>query len=181
MNAAVFFDKDGILNEVVMRGDDISSPRIIEEFRILTGAAEMVSSAGDAGFMRILATNQPDIERGLMTQETLREILSRVQSLGLDDIEVSYDGNCLDRRSKPNAGMLIDAAAKHSLDLSRCFFVGDTWRDVAAGRAAGVWTVLLRTGYNAEAHNTAHWDFETLEEIAEFLRTTAKDLAFGSG
>lgn len=181
MHAAVFFDKDGILNEVVMRGADVSSPRVLEEFRLIDGALELVAAAREAGFRCILATNQPDVQRGLMTAETLHEILARVGALGLDDVEVSLDGTLSDRRAKPNPGMLLDAAAKNDLNLSRSFIVGDTERDVEAGRRAGAKTVLLRTSYNEAAHGSADWEFDSLVEIAEFLRTTARALAFEDG
>ena len=178
MQPAVFFDKDGILNEVVMRGDEVSSPRVLEEFRLMNGAPEVVAAARNAGFICILATNQPDVERGVMTEDTLREILSRVGALGLDDLEVSRDGTLSDRQAKPNPGMLLDAAVTHDIDLSRSFMVGDTERDVEAGRGAGAKTILLRTTYNNAVHGSADWDFDSLHDIAEFLATTARALAF---
>jgi D-glycero-D-manno-heptose 1,7-bisphosphate phosphatase len=181
MKSAVFFDKDGILNEVVMRGDDLSSPRVLEEFRLMPGAQDVVAAAREAGFVCILATNQPDVELGRMTEDTLREILARVKALGLDDLEVCLDGTLSDRRAKPNPGMLLDAAARHNVDLNRSFMVGDTDRDVIAGRAAGARTILLRTNYNKAVHGTADWDFDSLYDIAEFFRSSAKVLAFEEG
>lgn len=43
--------------------------------------------------------------------------------------------NCSCRKPKP--GMLLQAAADHSIDLSPSWMVGDAASDVAAGSAAG--------------------------------------------
>ncbi len=178
---AVFFDKDGILNEVVMRGDDVSSPRTIQEFKLLSGAHEAVQAAKRAGFITIVATNQPDVALGRMTRSTLDHILKEISLLGFDGIEVCEDGTFTDRRCKPNPGMLFDATKTHNLDLSRSFFIGDHGRDIEAGKRAGVQTVLLQTFYNSSHHGHANFNFGSMGEIVEFLNTTAKALAFKKG
>ena len=48
---------------------------------------------------------------------------------------------------KPTPGLLLEAQARHGIDLRRSFLVGDRWRDVDAGRAAGCRTVFLDYGY----------------------------------
>jgi D-glycero-D-manno-heptose 1,7-bisphosphate phosphatase len=67
----------------------------------------------------------------------------------LDDILVCpHDGadRCPCRKPKP--GLLLTAARRHGIDLSRSWLIGDRWVDVAAGRAAGVRTVLLERPYS---------------------------------
>jgi D-glycero-D-manno-heptose 1,7-bisphosphate phosphatase len=56
------------------------------------------------------------------------------------------DAECCSCR-KPRPGMLLEAAAEWSLDLRRSYMVGDRWRDVSAGRAAGCRTFLVGDGY----------------------------------
>jgi D-glycero-D-manno-heptose 1,7-bisphosphate phosphatase len=65
--------------------------------------------------------------------------------------------------------MLLDAAAQLGVDLKNSWIVGDTWKDVQAGRSAGVRTILLAMDYNAEAQPTADFCFSTLTEIATFI------------
>jgi D-glycero-D-manno-heptose 1,7-bisphosphate phosphatase len=65
--------------------------------------------------------------------------------------------------------MLLDAAAQLGVDLKKSWIVGDTWKDVQAGRSAGVRTILLATDYNTEAQPKADFCFPTLGEIATFI------------
>lgn len=147
---ALFLDRDGILLEVVRRGTTISSARNWQEFRILAGAAEMVAQARRLGFLAILATNQPDVARGLLSAPLLQEFHQRLlQEIPLDGLEMCCeDGQ--HRRRKPNPGMLVDAAERWNLDLARSYFLGDRRNDVLAARAAGVQPILLLTEYNCE-------------------------------
>jgi D-glycero-D-manno-heptose 1,7-bisphosphate phosphatase len=176
MRPAIFFDKDGILNEVVLREGDISSPRTFDEFRFMEGARELVTAARDCGFVTVVATNQPDVTLGRMSREVLDRILREILSLGFDRLEVCEAGTFEDRRAKPNPGMLLDAAIALSIELSKSFFIGDHERDIQAGRSAGVKTILLETDYNKGAHGSAEFNFRSLGEIEQFVRTTAKNV-----
>ena len=56
-----------------------------------------------------------------------------------------YRTDCDCRKPKP--GMILAAARDHSLDLSQSFVVGDRWRDIEMGLAAGTKALLVETGY----------------------------------
>ena len=56
-----------------------------------------------------------------------------------------YRTDCDCRKPKP--GMILAAARDHSLDLSQSFVVGDRWRDIEMGLAAGTKGLLVETGY----------------------------------
>jgi D-glycero-D-manno-heptose 1,7-bisphosphate phosphatase len=74
------------------------------------------------------------------------------KSLPLDSIKVCYhvdDNGCHCR--KPLPGMLLDAASELSLDLSKSFMIGDRWRDVEAGKAAGCKTILVESAYSEKS------------------------------
>jgi D-glycero-D-manno-heptose 1,7-bisphosphate phosphatase len=65
----------------------------------------------------------------------------------VDDI-VSFHvdkDNCDCRKPKP--GLLLDAAKAHSIELSQSWMIGDRWRDVRAGQAAGCRTVFIDYDY----------------------------------
>ena len=167
---AVFFDRDGILNEVVMRGDVVGSPRNQAEFRLKAGAKELLQTAREAGFLCIVVTNQPDIERGLLALSDLNAMHRVLEAdLSPNAIEVCPASSLADRRKKPNPGMILDAADRWGICLNRSWIVGDSGKDVEAGRMAGIGTVLLATDYNKEMHATADFSFASLAEIAIFL------------
>jgi len=155
---AVFLDRDGT---IVREVDYLRSPR---EMRLLPRAAEGVRRLNEAGFAVVLATNQSGIARGLLSEDDLVDIHEALQrrlskrGAHLDGIyycphhpagSVSrYRRRCACR--KPAPGMLLRAARELDLYLSRSFAVGDSERDVTAGRRAGCHTVLVRTGYGAD-------------------------------
>lgn len=170
MSRAIFFDRDGILNEIVPRGEVVGSPRATGEFRIKEGACELLQAAREAGFLCIVVTNQPDIGRGLLAQAEL-DAMHRVleNELAPDGIEVCPAGSAADRRKKPNPGMLLDAAERWGFDLRQSWIVGDSDKDIGAGRSAGVGTILLATEYNRPVWKTADVDFSSLSEIAAFI------------
>ena len=170
LRPAVFFDRDGILNDIVMRGETVGSPRTLDEFVIKPEARQLLSSARSAGFICIVVTNQPDIERGFQSQAEL-DAIHRLLDMELspDAIEVCPAGSAGDRRKKPNPGMLLDAAECWGIDLQRSWIVGDSDKDIGAGRRAGVRTILLATDYNREFHGAADFCFPSLADIADFL------------
>ena len=147
---AVFLDRDGVLNRLVMRDGSPSSPRTIEEFEWEDGVVEAVERLKEYGFVNIVATNQPDIARGKMSEESLKAMTARVYSdIRIDEVRIcphdDADG-CICRKPKP--GMLLQAVKRWAINCSRSFMVGDSWKDMGAGRAAGCTTILLDRPHN---------------------------------
>ncbi|MDH4445806.1 MAG: HAD-IIIA family hydrolase [Akkermansiaceae bacterium] len=172
---AVFFDRDGILNEIIMRGSVVGSPRAVSEFRIKEGAKELMQAAHNFGFACIVVTNQPDLQRGLLCQSELDEMHRVLASeLSPDAIEVCPMGSAEDRRKKPNPGMIFDAAEEHGIDLASSWLVGDSAKDIEAGKRSGLGTILLATDYNQGVEETADFFFSSLAEIAAFLSNANK-------
>jgi len=89
----------------------------------------------------------------------------------IDRVEVSYDPgrgeNSL--RRKPAPGMLLDAAKAMGIDLSRSWMVGDRWRDVECGKAAGVKTVFIDFGYCDEVESIADHTVKTFQEAVDLI------------
>ena len=148
---AVFLDRDGVLNELVVRDGHSVSPRREEEFVLRPEAGPAVRRLKALGLRLFVVTNQPDVARGLMTQGALDAMHARLRSaLPLDDLGLcppdDADG-CGCR--KPKDGLLRLLAERWDVDLARSFVVGDSWRDAGAGRAAGCRTVLVKSGAGA--------------------------------
>jgi D-glycero-D-manno-heptose 1,7-bisphosphate phosphatase len=149
MSRAVFLDRDGVLNRAVLRHGRPYPPDSVEDLEILPGVFEAMTALRAAGYRLIVATNQPDVATGRQRLAVVEAIHQRLRAaLPIDDVRACYhtdrDG-CPCRKPKP--GMLREAAAAWALDLTRCFMVGDRWRDVGAGRAAGCRTILVGDGY----------------------------------
>ena len=115
---AVFLDRDGVLNRAIVRDGRPYPPATLEAFEILPGVAEAVRRLRDAGFLLIVATNQPDVARGTQRREVVEAMNARlVAAMPLDEFLVCYeDGDDCPRR-KPNPGLLLEAAEAHGIDL----------------------------------------------------------------
>lgn len=147
---AVFFDRDGVLNEAVVVNGKPYPPATVAELRVLRDAPSALARLKAAGFLLVCVTNQPDVARGRQSREEIEAINAKLRSqLPLDDILVCYhdDADGCDCR-KPAAGLLKQGAVRHGIDLTASFMVGDRWRDTVAGHHAGCITVLIDYGYN---------------------------------
>jgi D-glycero-D-manno-heptose 1,7-bisphosphate phosphatase len=146
---AVFLDRDGVLNEAIIRDGKPYPPRDLNEFVITTDARAALEVLKREGFLLIVVTNQPDVARGKANRADVDKINARLADmLPLDAIEVCEhdDKEQCDCR-KPKPGMLLRAQERFRVDLTRSFMVGDRWRDVEAGRRAGCRTILIGDGY----------------------------------
>lgn len=149
MRRAVFLDRDGVLNRAIVRDGRPAAPTTLDEFEIEPQASTALPALRAAGFLLIVATNQPDVARGWVRRELVEEMHRRLRAaLPLDDIKVCWDLDGPGSRCyKPKPGLLLDAAREYDIDLPRSFMVGDRWRDVGAGRAAGCFTVFIDRAY----------------------------------
>jgi D-glycero-D-manno-heptose 1,7-bisphosphate phosphatase len=145
---AVFLDRDGVLNEAIVREGKPYPPENAAALKVVAGARESLEALKAAGYLLIVLTNQPDVARGTQSREEVNAIHDRLRAeLPLDAVYACcHDGDACDCR-KPKPGLLLNAAADLGIDLSRSFIIGDRWRDVDAGARAGCRTVFLDFGY----------------------------------
>lgn len=170
---AVFLDRDGVINESLVREGKPFSPRTFEDFRLCPGSTEACEMLVSAGFLTIVVTNQPDIGRGLMKPSELnamhQHLLEKIPGC---EIEVCCSpGNehppCPSR--KPGTGMLLRAAERLDIELHRSFMVGDRWRDIDCGAAAGCRTVFIERGYNEKLKTPPDHVCEDLLSAARWI------------
>ncbi len=150
---ALFLDRDGTLIE---EADYLADPAGVIP---VPGAVETLRRFREAGWYTVVVTNQSGIARGRFTEADYQAVTRRLEAL-LADGGVALDlvlhcphlpeitGPCACR--KPAPGMLLEAAHRLGIDLSRSLMVGDKHADLAAGVAAGVRPVLVRTGYGTQ-------------------------------
>lgn len=165
---AIFLDRDGIINRVIMRNGKPSSPWKLEEFKLLPDVKKCLKSFKEIGFLNIIFTNQPDISRGFLKREELEKMHKIItEKLPIDEIELCpHDNidNCFCRKPKP--GLMLEAAKKWSIDLKQSYVIGDGWKDMGAGKAAGCPTILISKEYNKDLKD---YDFK-VKSLAQAVR-----------
>jgi D-glycero-D-manno-heptose 1,7-bisphosphate phosphatase len=171
MHRAVFLDRDGVINRVVLRNGRPYPPDSLADFDLLPGVPEALAALKAAGFRLIVATNQPDVGKGSQRREVVEAIHDFVRrTLPIDDVKVCYhvdrDGcNC----RKPRPGMLLEAAREWNVDLASSFMVGDRWRDIEAGRAAGCQTIFVQAHYDEKQPESPDRTVSSLPEASNFI------------
>ena len=176
---AVFLDRDGVINRPVVRDGLPYPPDKVEEFDIYADVPAGCRQLRAAGFVLVVATNQPDVGRGTQTREQVEAIHAAMQAAlpEIERVEVSYDpggsGPAAPRR-KPAPGMLLDAATALDLSLAGSFMVGDRWRDVDCGQAAGCRTVFLDRGYQEALRQPPDFTVGSFAEAVEVILDAAR-------
>lgn len=158
---AVFLDRDGVVNEAVTREGRPFSPASVAEVVITDDARNAVSLLQRSGYTLVVVSNQPEVSRGTLRLTDLNAINEFIGAeLGISEFRICpHDDRDACKCRKPKPGMLVTAAAELGIDLVRSALVGDRWRDVGAGRAAGCRTVFIDRGYAEE--KPAACDFVT--------------------
>jgi D-glycero-D-manno-heptose 1,7-bisphosphate phosphatase len=146
---AVFLDRDGVINAAVVRDGKPYPPASVEAVEILPGVADALAALKRAGYMLVVVTNQPDVARGTQTRAAVDAIHARLRAeLPLDAVYVCpHDDADACHCRKPKPGLLLDAARDLDIDLAHSYMVGDRWRDIDAGIAAGCTTIWIDRGY----------------------------------
>lgn len=158
-NKALFLDRDGVINV------DKHYVHKIEDCEFMDGIFDLCRTAKEKGYKLIVITNQAGIAKGYFTEDDFRKFMEYVRSefirqgCPLDDVFYcpyhidgigKYRKDSWDR--KPNPGMILKAAEKHHIDLSRSVLIGDQQSDIEAGKRAGLKSCLL-------VENTINRDF----------------------
>ena len=174
---AVFLDRDGTINV------EKSYLYRFEDWEWIPGAKEAIRKFKQLGYRIVVVTNQAGIARGLYKPSDVDQLHALVQQ-ELAGIESTIDafyycphhpdisGDCTCR--KPAPGMILQAALDLNLDLAHSWIIGDKLIDVQAGYAAGVKSIMVRTGYGIDQQNHIKSEtpvFDSLIYAAEWLAT----------
>jgi D-glycero-D-manno-heptose 1,7-bisphosphate phosphatase len=151
--AAVFLDRDGVLNEVRMEGATASTPRTVAELEILPTAKADLGRLREAGYVLLVVSNQPDVARGDLSLDAVEEINQALRTaLPIDAVYVcphdTRDG-CACRKPKP--GLIRAGAREWGVDLAGSWLIGDRWVDLAAAEAAGIDGLLVERPWSWDA------------------------------
>lgn len=170
----MFLDRDGTLNAPVVRGGKPYPPATAAEFELLPSVAEGCRALHAAGYVLVVATNQPDVGHGTQAQATVEAMHAHLQKLipEITRIEVCYDAggpNPPSEFRKPAPGMLRHAAAELNLDLARSWMIGDRWRDVDCGARAGCRTIFIDRGYDEALREKPDFTVRSFAEAAGII------------
>ncbi len=179
MRPALILDRDGVINE------DIDFLHRIEDCRFMPGIFDLARTFKAQGFALVIATNQSGIGRGLFTEAQFQTLMDwmkarfREEGAALDAVyhcpDHPTEGIGPYRREtpwrKPQPGMFLQAASDLALDLSRSWTIGDKPRDIEAGRAAGVGTLVLFDPSAPLARREGDlWIVPSLAQVAGLLK-----------
>ena len=166
MKRAVFLDRDGVINRNTVRDGRPVGPERLEDFVILPGVREAVEAFHAAGYLVIVATNQPAADSTLV--EAMHAKMR--QAIRLDDVKIcphAESENCNCRKPKP--GLLLEAAKERGIALAESWMIGDRWRDIEAGRAAGCRTILVDHHYTNEPRPKPDFTVRSLSEAVPLV------------
>jgi D-glycero-D-manno-heptose 1,7-bisphosphate phosphatase len=168
---AVFLDRDGVINKLIIRNGKAQAPYSLDEFELFPGVEDACARLKAAGYLLVVVTNQPDVARGWVNLESVELVNNQVRALlPVDDIKVclhTNDHNCDCR--KPLPGMLLESAEERNIDLTQSFMVGDRFGDIAAGKGAGCCTILVGPGDQQGDHPSPHHRAISLYEALSFI------------
>ena len=177
--AAVFIDRDGTIIEQV---EILTEP---SQLKLLPGVTEAIVDLKRRGFLVIGLTNQPIIEKGLLTMEGLKVIHEALQKklaeagARLDAIytcphRYRAEGQCKCR--KPGLGLIKDAQAEFPMiDMQNSWLIGDRLRDMETGKRAGLKTIFVKTGGQSNddgffPDTKPDYIADTIADAAEFIK-----------
>jgi D-glycero-D-manno-heptose 1,7-bisphosphate phosphatase len=169
MNNAIFFDRDGVLNELVSRDGGQYSPQSFSQFKLFPGLKSLFLKIKSKGWLIIIVSNQPDVARGQLDEAELQQMSDKLnRDLNPDDtFYCVHDDPDIHGCRKPSPGLFYQAAKKWNIDLNKSYMVGDTWKDVEAAKNAKVNMLLLSKDYNKNLDYTNR--IKKIEEILEYL------------
>lgn len=151
MNRAIFFDRDGVLNE------EVGYLWQVERFKWIAGARDAVKLCNERGLLAVVVTNQSGIARGMYTardvdalhafmQASLSEVGAHIDAFYYCPHHPNFSGECDCRKPKP--GLILRACKELDIEPAQSILFGDSERDIAAAKAAGLRDGIFFTGGN---------------------------------
>ncbi|HEY8345035.1 MAG TPA: HAD family hydrolase [Bacillota bacterium] len=170
MKAAVFLDRDGVLNEYAK---PVNQP---EDLLLFPWTPAAIRRLNQAGFLVFIVTNQGGLESGYFTVEQLEAVHNRLQYLlQAEDAHIDEIVYCPHYRTacscrKPKPGMLLYLTAKYGVNPAASWMIGDRRADILAGRAAGCHTIKIeRPDSNILDYVNADFHCRNLQEAVDYI------------
>lgn len=173
----ILLDRDGVINQ-----DSDAYVKSVEEWQPIPGSIKSIAALSKAGFQIFVVTNQSGIARGYYDEDTLNAMHDKMTALveaeggrisGIEYCPHGPDDNCTCR--KPKSGMIeaIEEKLGMSFQEHPAIMVGDSLRDLEAGKARGCSPVLVLTGKGRQTqYKTIDFPFDIYTDLAAFTIST---------
>lgn len=174
---AIFFDRDGTINE-----DLFGYINSLKEFKYFSFSLEALINFSSLTENFFIVTNQSGLETGVIQLENLelinQKIFSDFQKLNLPLKKIYYADSYkegFDEMRKPGIGMFNIAKNEFGINLKNSLMIGDTFSDMLAGKRVGMKTIFLRTGFG-ERYLTQVKDENVADLICDNLLTASLEV-----
>ena len=172
---AVFLDRDGVINKPVVREGRPYPPAEAKDFELYEDVAAGCARLEAAGYLLVVVTNQPDVARGTQTRAAVDAMHGKmIEALPqIARVEVCWHAGA-DRGDdcechKPAPGMVLRATQSLGIDLAASFLIGDRWRDVDCGHAAGCRTIFVDRNYSEMLKQRPDWTVESFGQAVDVI------------
>jgi len=171
----IFLDRDGVINKYP---GDRKYVTCLRDFRFLPGSLQAIKFLTKAGYRIFVISNQAGVTKGLYSKETLDKMTGRMLSgVRRQGGRIEKTLYCLHTEAmncscrKPKDGLLKKATAGQTVDKDNSYFIGDSLRDVKAGKLFGCKTILVLSG-REKLKNAGRWDI-----LPDFIAKNLLDAA----
>ena len=160
-NRAIFLDRDGTLNKALkVNRNKKRPPYSIKELKIYKDIN--ILNYFTKSYFLIITTNQPDIKKKIQKKSFNNFINKKIKNK--IPIKIIYSCECLEIEKnckcyKPRNGMIKLAEKKFKLNLKKSYMIGDSWRDIGAGKKSGCTTILINREKKKTSMNKYKPDF----------------------
>jgi len=171
MKRAVFLDRDGVLNRSVLLDGNPKPPIAVDDVEILGGVIEGIKILKNYDLVPVVVTNQPDVARGITTRSQVDLINTYIGAItGIEYFYTCFhDDVDLCSCRKPAPGLIYQAALDLQLDVLKSFMLGDRWRDISAGQAAGCKSFFIDYSYPEKQPSLPFTRVSSLNEAAKLI------------
>jgi len=168
----LFLDRDGVLNQTVLRKSEVSSPRLLEEIKIAEDVSALAESEIVSHWNLVVISNQPDLARGTINIEFINAVNNLInQSVPLNAVYIcphQESDHCICR--KPEAGLIQLFRRDHSHVKGKECLVGDRSNDRDCAIKAEIPFVLRKRSYNSNIESSIQYAIDDLKDLKHILR-----------
>ncbi|MCR4881807.1 MAG: HAD-IIIA family hydrolase [bacterium] len=175
----IFLDRDGVINE------NMDTSPTAEKFTLINGVSEAIKMINKSDYLSVVVTNQPMIAKGFVTFEQVNNTHKKMETLlGNDGAflngiyycphhpEKGFEGEIPELKidcecRKPKIGMFLQAQKDMNIDLKNSWMIGDSERDLLAGKNAGCKTIYISDNKNRYSDFIAENLYEAIKIIME--------------
>ncbi len=168
---AIFFDRDGtLIKTFISKKNKPIAIKKIKDFRLLKNTKKVVKKLSNK-YKIFVITNQPDVARGKNLKKNVININNRLKYiLDIDEVYTSFSKNDKNYFRKPNPGLIFLAKKKYKINLNKSFFIGDTDKDIIAGKKGNCKTILIKKKYNKSHASKPDFIVKNFKEILNIIK-----------